>query len=324
MGFTEVKGIETDVLLSLHNSNGEEIVSKEIKVPPYGWLQKSLIEIYNGEIENGYIKLKVMEGGGVIGYGSIIDNKTGDAIFVASQETIPTDVYLLVPVAAEKGGGYGTRWKTDLWLLNNSSTEKEIKFTYFVGYDYYKNSVKINAGEQVMIENVVGNMFPQAGESSGSLYLVSPSWEGKVLAMSKTYNKTEEGSFGQLIPALKSMDLNSAMEEVYIIPVVCNENFRTNLGITAFTEFWVWPYVEVISYEGELLGKKEYYLEWYGNLQVDLFKDLGIGCNVDGAYVRVIMKIDILSSAMTSRNAGSVYASIIDRRTGDAIFINAR
>jgi len=313
IGFTEVKGLSTKIKITFCSSEGEEVSSKEIDIKPFSCEQWNLKEFGFPDTDNGYIKVRVEEGGGVIAYGSVVDNKTGDAVFIRAEETIPTaiDGYLLVPVIAKKGGGYGTNWQTDLWILNNSGEEREVKFTYFVGHNYYKNSIIIKPCEQVQIEDIVGQLFPEAGASFGSLFIINTA---DLISFSRTYNKTEEGTYGQFIPALKEMELISLQEEGIIYPVKCNQDFRTNIGFTEYKGYYLYLDVELTDGEGRLLGNKRYNVDWYGNLQVDLFKDMGIECKYDKAYA----KIKILDGWM-----GFVYASIIDNRTGDAIFVPA-
>ncbi|MEJ5166709.1 MAG: hypothetical protein WHV67_06750, partial [Thermoanaerobaculia bacterium] len=88
LGFTEVAGRPATVEVALYNSNGTEIGKGTFNISAYEQKQiNRIFEVFNaGEIENGYAKVTVLSGqGSVLTYASVVDNLTGDAIFVIGQ-----------------------------------------------------------------------------------------------------------------------------------------------------------------------------------------------------------------------------------------------
>lgn len=88
LGITEIGGLPATVEITLYNKNGTEIGKGNFNLT--GFEQKQInriFEVFNaGEVENGYAKVKVISGqGSVLIYGSVVDNITGDAIFVLGQ-----------------------------------------------------------------------------------------------------------------------------------------------------------------------------------------------------------------------------------------------
>lgn len=71
--------------------------------------------------------------------------------------------------------------------------------------------------------------------------------------------------------------------------------------------------VQIFKGVGEKLGEKNYTVEGWKNLQVNnIFLDMGITQDLNSAYA----KITVISG-------GSIvaYASVVDNKTGDALFI---
>ena len=99
----------------------------------------------------------------------------------------------------------------------------------------------------------------------------------------------------------------------WLLQLQCNENYRTNVGFTEYDGIDTWLTVQIFDLNGTLLGAENYAVPANQNLQVnDIFQTLAVPCGYIGAYARV----QVL-------NGGSIYAyaSVVDNRTGDAIFI---
>jgi len=88
LGLSEITGSSATVEIKLYSSDGNELGSGTFNLSPNEFKQLNRIfELFNtGNINNGYAKVKVLSGNGsVLVYGSVVDNITGDAIFVIGQ-----------------------------------------------------------------------------------------------------------------------------------------------------------------------------------------------------------------------------------------------
>ncbi len=150
-----------------------------------------------------YVAIAVVQGDGrVTAYGSVIDNRTGDAVFVTGSRPEVTP-FLLVPVVANKQGQAGTEWRSDLRVLNHGSfsvhVDAELRFQGAIGLPPVLATFELRPGEARTIDDVVGSFFGFSGVA-GSLRLVPREGPAALCATSRTANHGSEGTYGQYVP----------------------------------------------------------------------------------------------------------------------------
>jgi len=85
-GFAEVAGESAVVRLTLFDSAGTSVASKELAIAPHGWTQIALSAISPAPIVDGRLRFEVLSGDGrIIGYASVVGNASGDAEFVRAR-----------------------------------------------------------------------------------------------------------------------------------------------------------------------------------------------------------------------------------------------
>jgi len=314
IGFSEIEGKETQIKISFYDKDGSSIGNSNLTIPPYSIIQKNITEFGISSIDDGFLKFEVLSGGKIIGYLSIVDWKTSDAIFVPHQNPSSQqgENHQLIPVIARAKGGYDANWKTDLYLYNQSSSNQNINLDFYTSSSKYTSSISLGNYKLKTIEDLVSENFSQIeGDVSGSLHLNS---NDGVMIVSRVYNdQGDAGTYGQYIPGWGSKNLLKTGETGFILQIASNSDFRTNIGFTEFEGKGAEVKVQIFKGVQEKLGEKNYTIEPYKNLQVNnIFSNMGITSNVDSAYA----KITVLSG-------GSIfaYASVVDNKTGDAIFI---
>jgi hypothetical protein len=156
IGFAEVAGASGEIHARFFDAQGNAIADETYAIAPFGHEQTRVNP--NGEALRA--EITVVGNARVLAYGSMIDNHSGDAIFIpAARERRG-----LLP-AIHAAGANGTFWRTDIW----QST---------VG------------GGTTLTRDVLGREglalldFEQAG----------------VLVTSRTYTSSSSGTFGQFIP----------------------------------------------------------------------------------------------------------------------------
>jgi len=125
--------------------------------------------------------------------------------------------------------------------------------------------------------------------------------------MSRTYNRTGEGTYGQAISGTQKAAAGG--EEQVLGFLSENDDFRTNLGFVNTTGETIMVDVEFFDSEGHLLGSRNAELKPYSNtIWSRAFAVEPINADsIEAGWVR-------------SRSASGgvlVYASLIDNRTGD-------
>lgn len=315
IGFSEISGKETRIRVSFYSSNGSSLGYVELQLMPYSWQQQNVGQL--STIQNGFAVVEVLSGGKVLSYISIADNQTSDAIFVFQQKItqVQNNRHQLVPVIARAKGGYDTNWKSSLILYNQASSSQSISLDFYTPSSKHTKSLSISANNQISFDDLISEVFNEIeGNTSGSLHLNSP--QG-LMVVSRTYNdQGSKGTYGQFIPCWGEASVLKSNEIGFISQILSNSSFRTNMGFTEFEGKSTNIKVEIYSSDGSKIKEKNYTVDPFENLQINgIFSDMGISGDVSYSYA----KITVLSG-------GSIfaYASVVDNKTGDAIFIPAK
>src|SRR5581483_4046935 len=157
IGFAEVGGAGGEVRVRFYDASGKVIDEEAYGIAPFGHLQTSVRAA--GEALRAEVSVDGLAR--VLAYGSVVDNLSGDGIFIPAARVRGG----VVPVI-HAAGANGTLWRTDIWISNPN-------------------------GGAVVIRD--------AGQSVGEGF-VAPDPTGLLLVTSRTYTSSAAGSFGQFIP----------------------------------------------------------------------------------------------------------------------------
>jgi hypothetical protein len=81
VGFINLGDSQVQVRVTVYDASGAMLGTRNVAVAPSGWKQQNDIfgAVGAGTVDNGYAMVEVLtEGGMVWGYGSVVDNATGD------------------------------------------------------------------------------------------------------------------------------------------------------------------------------------------------------------------------------------------------------
>ncbi len=212
----------------------------------------------------------------------------------------------LVPAAASKPGLNGTSWVTDLTLLNPGESPVEATVYLLPGGQAGNQRgplFTVPAHGQLVLDDVVGKALRAPG-AKGALLIAS----GAPLAIgSRTYNRTESGTYGQMLPGFSEDRWVAAGQEVRLLGLVRNQRFRTNIGLAAPEDMAVHLHFALYRGDSELIRRVSYATGAYSFYQkTDILSE-----EVDNAY-----------AVVTCDDPGAryeVYASVVDNQTGDAV-----
>jgi len=164
------------------------------------------------------------------------------AVPVAAQEALDTQFF---PVVARGAGLGGTMWVTDLVVTNLMDAPVTVGISFFPAnqdnlFDpTFPNTLELEAGETMMAEDVLYNVFGVEEDKGGLVLLADPNYipgnpEGAVIcAVTRTYNVGSDlGTYGQTVPSLV-VNTNVGWAPSVITGARNDEDFRSNLGIAS-------------------------------------------------------------------------------------------
>lgn len=135
---------------------------------------------------------------------------------------------------------------------------------------------------------------------------------------SRTYNNSPDGTFGQFVPGVpesEAVDGGSVRLVQLSRSASLTSGFRTNIGFTNMDATKIRVTVELYDGSGTLLGTTEANVKPYGQNQItDIFGKVTNG-DVANGYA-IVSSNDPGARFMT-------YASVVDNRSGDPIYIPA-
>jgi uncharacterized RmlC-like cupin family protein len=223
----------------------------------------------------------------ILAYGSMIDNRSGDAIYVPARVPPATARTEYAP-AISAVGALGTRWSTEVVLANVAGGVASGVATYL------GNTIVIDpVGAALRFPDIVGQTFHRE-QTLGLLRLNLPAG---VLATARISTPSDGGSFGQFVPFTASAHGGD------LIQIEVSDAFRTNLGAANTGTAPSVAHFTAFDAAGGELGTTELVLQPFELVQFPL--------TVNAARVRV--EGDVLA-----------YASTVDNRSGDAIFVPAQ
>ncbi len=224
---------------------------------------------------------------------------------------------LFVPATAHASGALGTNWRTDLELLNPGSERSTVTVALLragqSNVSPTQKTINIEAGRTARYSDVLSSLF---GYSGAAALRISNS-VGMVAVTSRTYNLTANGTYGQFVGGVLSPAAINAGQEGRLIQLTHNRatdsGFRTNIGFVNATGGPITIDVEMYAADGSFFGAKSYTLDPYGFRQVDkIFQQVTGGDVADGYAVL---------GTPTAGGAFFAYATVIDNRTGDPVYV---
>lgn len=217
-----------EVDIALYEPDGSLVASFTQMVPAQNTVQVNRPFLTIGErsdVGSGYAVISVTSGQDVYVYGSVVDNATDDPT------SIPMNVgtgneHQWIGAAASGEGAHGSRWRTDLCLLNRSGASALVDVTFHGDEGGGGTmSIELQAGEQQTVADVV-SAIGMAG--TGSIEIVS---DRPVLAGSRTYNSSAEGTFGQYLAGSEVEGAAASGTTVFLPQLRQNAFFRSNIGV---------------------------------------------------------------------------------------------
>jgi hypothetical protein len=222
------------------------------------------------------------------------------------------DNFYFIPAAARAEGARGSLFFTDVDVQNAGDDTASYQLLWLprdtdnampAGSDVFT----IGAGEVVRWEDVLGQAFgvEDGTDALGALAIISDSDDLKFF--SRTYNQTEEGTFGQAIPGFAADQLIPANEMKRILFFTENADYRSNIGILNGTGSPMTINWRRYTADGNMVDEASAELPAWGNVQLN--RVFSGEAPVVGGYIDVWTE--------TEDAAFMAYGSVLDESTSD-------
>jgi hypothetical protein len=170
--------------------------------------------------------------------------------------------------------------------------------------------VEVADGRQVVVGDVVGELRMSG---SGSVEIVS---DQPLLASSRTYNASEDGTYGLFLDSISAPQMAASGDEVWLPQLRQDASFRTNIGLVNSSDDEVRLRVFLYDASGNELASRMRTLEprsWM-QLQEPFSRIAGRGDIESGSA-----KVEVASG-----HGVIAYASVIDNATNDGTAITMK
>jgi hypothetical protein len=232
----------------------------------------------------------------------------GDQVHTVTQSLFPR---YFVPSVAHLPGVGGTKWRTDLAVVNRNGAAADLTLTFWPygnGGDGVVATHTLAAGAAVEWSDVLVSLFHLASTNVKGSVQVDGS--APVVVSSRTYNQAAAGTYGQEYPAIRA-GTALPLGAIGVLPQLArNAGFRTNLGLLNAGVGDATVEIRLFAASGPQVGTTRTATVAPGRYwqQDDIFGAAGAG-DQSGAYATI--------GAATTGGAVWAYASVIDNATGD-------
>lgn len=315
IGLLNLGDFVSSVNISLYDRHGVHLGSLTEYLDPleFEQIDKVFQRVTSATVEDGYAVITASDP--FLAYASVIDNRTGDPVFMPAMRP-PASGALLIPAAAHLPGAGGTVWRTDAEVHNPGQTQcvytVELLPRDQDNSSPVSQSFQLDPGLSVRYGDILDTMF---GFSGAAALRITPD-SCAVEVTSRTYNATPGGTYGQLVPARSIHDTVRSGAMVQLIGLREDGDFRTNIGLLNAGASSIQVRIDLYDASGSLLGtvpSDQTSLRPLEFRQLDgVLHDI-TSKNVAGAFAVI--------STDTENGAFFAYASMIDNRTGDPVFM---
>ncbi len=316
IGLSENGGVPATATVTLFDTATGELAGQPItiEIQPFSIIRiDSILHATNSPQQITEAFAVVETNDLVSAWASVVDELTGDAVFVMGTEPVGGTA-LMVPVVARTNGVAGTNWFSDVRIVaeNNGPANLMLEFRPLDNPDDLPVTAEltIQAGAAAVLTDIVGQVF-EMDNAVGTLRIVPDPDSPPLTVASRTYNLGPEGTFGQYIPTISSGSRGSAT----VIGIDGSPNHRSNLLVCEVLGETVEIEAVLRDPHGNPLGSPLLIgVEPFGLSQVnDVFSAFGV-------LPQTNCRIDVRRTA--GQGAFFAMGSVIDHQTGDSVAIS--
>ncbi len=297
------------VRVTLYDSTGHALAAVDEQVRANATLQLNapfLAQASRSDIDSGYAEIEVLRGDDVTAYASVVDRGTNDPTTIPLERGSGSERQWIA-AAAHLSGANDSEWRTDLAILSLSNAAVVGITLRADDRRAFTHTIELAPKEQVILDDIVASLLD---EGAGSLEIVS---DTPVIAVSRTYNASGEGSFGQFIDGASS---GASQGDTLWLPQLRHDvAFRTNLAFLNTGSSEAEISVAMHDAAGDRLGVTRYTIDAGSRLQIgSAFASIAEVTSIENGYATV---------EIVSGSGLQAFASVVDNRTNDPTTIPA-
>jgi subtilisin-like proprotein convertase family protein len=315
VGFAEVAGGSGAVRVTLFDGTNHLLAANDYSILPYSQGQVPILGGRGGtQALAAHAEVQLLSGSArIIAYGSVVDNVSGDPIYVPARRISTVPGTTSIPAVLYSDGANNTHWRSDLWLTNGNGADAPVTFIFRPAAGGLEQQAvgTLHGGETGTYFNVVDIL----GLPSGSLGQLAIQTVPGVLATSRTWTTGDAGSFGQFIPArspAEAIGVGGGPRQT--IQLESSASYRTNVGAAEVGGQAATVRFRVYNGAGVLIAQSDRDIVANGLVQFNL-AEIGVTAMTNG-------RVSIEVTGGSGRVLG--YASVVDNLSGDPIYIPAQ
>ncbi|HEV8660971.1 MAG TPA: PKD domain-containing protein [Thermoanaerobaculia bacterium] len=222
----------------------------------------------------------------------------------------------LIPVTAQTNGIGGSIWRTELTIFNagDETASVDLLFVPGAGVAPQTRSIFVLPRETRTYANALLEIFGMPSGAGGiNITATAATTTPDLKVTSRTFNAAPTGTYGQAVPDVDSTDLQSAL---YMTGLISTADFRTNIGLVNKSGSSVATTMTLLDADGNVVQSTTL------TVPPNSFQQGSLG----GYFTATAGRSDSLLSLRignSARDAVSVYASVVDNRTQDPVYIQA-
>jgi hypothetical protein len=316
IGMTSTGDTQASAEIDLYDASATLLATREVELEALGWVQVNDIFGLEGldDLDDAYAVVRnTSSEAALLAYASVVDERTGDPTYVTAVEEAVEGAPVWIAAAAHSEGVGGSVWRTDATMVNTSEVDLVATVAFFPAdqdnSDPASVEVDVAATTSVRLDDVLASAF--AADGSGALRVSVDT--ASLAVTSRTYNLTDNGTYGQFIPAVPAGRAIDQGETAMVIQLRRNDDFRTNVGVVSLTADAITVEASYHAGDGTVVGTASYELP---PLAFHQDNDAIPGTeDLDGGFV------ELTSSTVGARFLA--YASVVDNGSGDPVYIPA-
>jgi PKD repeat protein len=287
---------------------GSAVLRAEFDLAPRSWMQQPLAGIFDLRDAKAETFAVAIESGesDVVAYASVIDNTTNDPTYIVASRK-PEEARLLVPVVGRTPGAEGSLWRTDVVLLNASTAQTQVRLR--VPGTSMHQDLTLGPGENRVLRDVALQLGSEM--MTGALEIDAAGAPPVVVA--RTYTVLPSGgTLGQSVDVVAS---ETAGVRARVTGLRHDAAVRANIGLVERSGEANAIHLELFNETGGRVATSDVTLPAHGQLQMRLTE---LFPATEFAAIAGPLRLDAQSADSAPFIA---YASLIDNRSGDPLFI---
>jgi len=321
-GFAEVSGAPVTVRMEIFSAAGALLGAATRGAGPDGTVLVTdlITERGLGTTDNFRLDFTVTSPAGRIApFAVLVDDGTGDGVFVPAEAPAAVWVDRIVPQASHATGGGGDVFRTDLHVSNVGPLPQAVTLSLIprltTGGEPGPRTYTVPAGATLALPDVLAKEFG-LGDPAAAGIRIHAAPDARLVVGSRTYVERDAGSLGFPI-AGQAVDeaIGSGDGAAASIQLGQGRDRRTNFGFAEVSGQDATVRVEAHGPDGALLGARTYAVHGGESVQAPASDLLGKDVAARDLYLRFEV----------SGGGGRIlaYGVAVDNASGDAIYVPA-